>query len=311
MAAPSYDSKRFGISWNATRTAHPAFTPGTKFDRGDLIIVLIGTNGTPSFSTASSGWTELAEDASSTYYSGAMYYKIAEGHGNDDLSITTTSSVYSSIMTIVISGGGTPISASTDDGFSDAPNSPNHSMGSSDDYLWLSAVVIGGTQVTQTAPTNYTKRYFVERTTANPPNLIIADDAVTATSENPGAWSVTSTDYWVAFTVGISPYTPASDDYGMKCWDASGDLTIDSTERLTALVAAYDATADTDGNSGSLSEINGRSTFCLGIAKESGGESTEQAPHRVYRSSNTIYWEERENASYDSVDTHVLVFVFE
>lgn len=312
MAFPSFNRVRPHPNNTYGLMLEP-FSQGTVFQRDRILVCIVATNSNPTLTVvvASQGWTKLGQATYSTTVTLGVFYKKATGYGKDNLWVSANKNVYFSSLTYVIDSGDT-VDASSATGSSSSPDSPNHiPSGGSDDYFWLSAVAILGAQTTQTPPTNFSNKQFVERWNPNGSNLIVAERQYTGSSLNPGAWSVTSSADWVAYTIAISPGTMGTNDYGMKCWDASGNLRIDSTERITGLVYETTATADNDGNSGSLSEIAGRETLEIGIAKEAGGLTTEQAPHHVYRSANTIYWDARENSSYNSVDTCVLVFVYE
>lgn len=76
-------------------------------------------------------------------------------------------------------------------------------------------------------------------------------------------------------------------DYGLKIFDAAGNVTLDTTEAISRLVGRWDAEIGSNGNSGNIPEINGKNTvqFAIGIHQFWLG-----TPHHVYRSDNTICW---------------------
>ena len=94
-------------------------------------------------------------------------------------------------------------------------------------------------------------------------------------------------------------------DYGIKCWNSSGTLTLDVTDVLSRL--RYSNTVDADASSNTtLADISGKSTIQFGVALESGKLS-----HDVTRSGTTITWTARSNYHYDSSDTLILVFIYD
>lgn len=99
----------------------------------------------------------------------------------------------------------------------------------------------------------------------------------------------------------------AVEDYGIKVWDASGVVILDTVSKIARLRYSIVATA---GNSGSvvLSDISGKLTVEFGILnKDSAG-----IPHHVYRSGTTIYWdaESMSPSGWTTKDTLVLVFLY-
>ncbi len=105
-------------------------------------------------------------------------------------------------------------------------------------------------------------------------------------------------------------------DYGLKLWDADGNVTLDPANKICRLRYSVVATAGNDGNSGTLSDINGLSTIEFGVPLDQAGAGVL---HYVYRSGNVIYWE-AENIdpppppptwpTWPSVDTLVVVFLY-
>jgi len=79
-------------------------------------------------------------------------------------------------------------------------------------------------------------------------------------------------------------------DYGLRCKDASGVITLDTTDVIGRLVYKADVSAGVDGNSGTLSEISGKSTLELAIGIRN-VTYADGCAHYVYRSGDIIYWE--------------------
>lgn len=95
-------------------------------------------------------------------------------------------------------------------------------------------------------------------------------------------------------------------DYGLRVWNASGDLMLDYTDTISRLRYSAQLDADDSGNV-TLSDISGLDTVQFAICKESG-----KLAHYVYRSGTTIYWSPREIADFGllSGDSYMVVFLY-
>ena len=79
-----------------------------------------------------------------------------------------------------------------------------------------------------------------------------------------------------------------AEDYGMKVWDASGNLKLDVTDRVTRLRLKFViGEGGESGNSGALSDIAGHSSAQFVIS------TGNHLPHVATRSGTTIYWATR------------------
>jgi len=94
-------------------------------------------------------------------------------------------------------------------------------------------------------------------------------------------------------------------DYGLKCWNSSGVLTLDLTDTLSRLRYSNTVAASSNSNT-TLADISGKSTIQFGVALES-----TKLPHLVTRSGTTITWTARSNPYYPSSSTLILVFVYD
>lgn len=96
------------------------------------------------------------------------------------------------------------------------------------------------------------------------------------------------------------------ENYGVKIWDADGNVILDPTGIIARLRYSVVAAA---GVSGSivLADISGKDTIEFGILNEDEGG----IPHHVYRSGTTIYWNHETLTHFGiSRDTLVLVFLY-
>ena len=96
--------------------------------------------------------------------------------------------------------------------------------------------------------------------------------------------------------------------YGLRVRDASGNVTLDLTDRITRLRYSVEVDADTDG-SVDLSDIDGKETAQVAVSLE-----TNKTPHVVERSGTTIFWYAKSLAlggvSYPSGRSMIVVFLY-
>jgi len=94
-------------------------------------------------------------------------------------------------------------------------------------------------------------------------------------------------------------------DYGLKVFDGSNNVKLDTTDRITRLRYSNEVAAGASSST-TLSDISGKSTAQFGIALEAA-----KTPHVVTRSGTTISWTARSGGSYHpSSNTLVLVFLY-
>jgi len=102
-------------------------------------------------------------------------------------------------------------------------------------------------------------------------------------------------------------------DYGMKVWNASSNLVLDLTDKITRLRYTTIAPADTNASI-ILSDIDGISTIQFSLAAET---DFDGLTHLVTRNGTKILWKARGNEAspytpyeYVSVDSTILVFMY-
>lgn len=92
--------------------------------------------------------------------------------------------------------------------------------------------------------------------------------------------------------------------FGLKVWDSSGTVRLDTSHRITRLRYSVIATAGNNGNV-VLSDISGKLTAEWGECVEA-----NKTPHNVSRSGTTISWTARGDSGRPSGNTLILVFVY-
>jgi len=94
-------------------------------------------------------------------------------------------------------------------------------------------------------------------------------------------------------------------DYGLKCWDSGGNLTLDLTDTISRLRYSVEV-PDGDSDSIVLADIDGKSTVQFAVALE-----TSKIPPSVTRSGTTISWTTRAGGTFLSSDALILVFIYD
>ncbi len=94
--------------------------------------------------------------------------------------------------------------------------------------------------------------------------------------------------------------------YGLRVYDASGDITLDTTDRITRLRWYKEVAAGASGDT-TLSDIDGLETVEIST-KISTDHCT--AAHLVSRSGTTISWDAQSGTNYNSADSLIFVFLY-
>ncbi len=180
---------------------------------GDLIIAFIAKD---KGSTANwpSPWVEIVEASNSIEASLFVAYLIASG-GETSVTVTDASgpgdrSHHIAIRIPAASWHGTtpPEAVAAITGNSNAPNSGSltPSWGAAD-TLWIStfAVVDFDTNSVTSYPTNYTDNNLSYGPTGSSAGIAIASRELNAATDDPGQFTLSGGNYWVAATVAVRP----------------------------------------------------------------------------------------------------------
>nr|MBC8360949.1 hypothetical protein [Candidatus Desulfatibia profunda] len=95
-------------------------------------------------------------------------------------------------------------------------------------------------------------------------------------------------------------------DYGLKIFDASGNVTLDLTDTITRLRYSNEVAAGASDNT-TLSDIDGLLTVELSIQLETG---YTKLGHQILRSGTTITWTALSGTGYSSAKSHIFVFLY-
>ena len=176
---------------------------------GDLLIIIFGTRS--NVTTTLAGWTEVGD---STYVH--IYAKVAEG--SDTATIQTSGNSRSAHVSYRLTGaeGASGVSATigSQTGPSLNPNPPSHTAAwSQDDTLWIAVSVSDndGDSSTYTGiPTNYTNGVHKDNNNgAVSTHVGTARRELNATSDDPGAFTISVTKVYTGATIAIKPASVA------------------------------------------------------------------------------------------------------
>jgi hypothetical protein len=193
---------RFNGGSDTTGTSHTVYLP-SNISSGNLLLVFfsIYVSSVPTI-TFPGGWTQLYNTTYSTYVRSGAWYRVADGTEGATITVTTSTNASSAHTSYLLTQySGTPEGAAAT-GSSAAPDPPNltPSWGAKD-TLWFAVCGTGafGGSVTS-YPTNYADGKLYLYTSGGNATAI---RQLNAASENPGAFTLSSSAFWVAGTVAI------------------------------------------------------------------------------------------------------------
>jgi hypothetical protein len=177
---------------------------------GDTLIILITLDSTPTLTTPS-GWSLLTPVGSNLDVLG-IYTRVSDGtEGGTTVNVASSNSQEGCAQAWRIANGSTVFSTTMTTGSSTTPDPPNLAPGiGTRDFLWIAAMCCDNDSAgTITSfPTNYASNQTDTVTSAGSatlPTLGAAARTLTASSENPGTFTIAS-DGWVAATVAVAPF---------------------------------------------------------------------------------------------------------
>jgi len=193
-----------------TNRASAALNLPSSRTAGNLLLVIASVDGATINYTISEGWT-IVFQVSSGLNNFLIATRTATNDESDACTITFNgASECYEIAMYQISGANTstPIDYATATGDSDAPNPPSltDDLGI-DSYLWISCFgADNSAEVTINAygDANY-NNVLTLNTSDNDAILGIAFRQLRAATENPGAWSFSVAEQWVAATISVRP----------------------------------------------------------------------------------------------------------
>lgn len=212
-------------------TSHTVSLPSGISD-GDLLISIVITDGGSSgVTTFPAGWTKFVAQTVFNSMNLSIAWRDADGTEGASITVTTSGSEQSAHITYRISGASdpttTPPEGSTATGLSTTPNPPSLSpSGGSDDYLWIAVGGINDSITISSYPTNYTDGVSINsNTSGGRVASIAARRELNASSEDPGVFTLTTSEGWGSATVSIpSGSAPAGTNMSINIGDSWKDV---------------------------------------------------------------------------------------
>ena len=184
MAFPVLETTSTYASTSAS-TSHSVSLP-SGINAGDLL--LLQCNGTALLSGTPSGWTTFITGTTN------IFYRFADGSEGSTVSLTFAAAQSVAAAVMRVSGVDTAPEGSTATGTATQPDGPNlaPSWGSAD-VMWVSLNTWAETATDHTVntyPSGYTNTLETAVTSAGNRRVALATKNATASSENPGAYSM-------------------------------------------------------------------------------------------------------------------------
>lgn len=220
-----------------TSTTSPIYNLPSGITSGDLLLLFVNTRGASTVTLSLSGWTPLfTPTQASTTNTAYGFYRFADGTEGSTIGGTFSSSVGSSSIGYRFSGAsavfaGTPATANSAN-----PNPPSLAPGvGSLDFYWLALGFVGERNVTAN-PANYANLLDSGRVN-NQPGVFGVDRQLNASSEDPGAYTLSAGLNWVAQTVAIRPAGNQTTDKNLAVSSTTAASATKGVSRALALVS--------------------------------------------------------------------------
>ena len=180
---------------------------------GDLILVFLSVNGTPSITWPSSpSFTKIDDVENTGECVLSVAYRQSDGTEGATITITTGADAKSSATAYRISGHENPSTQAPEmsmgvTGTTGGPDPDNLTpTGGAEDFLWIAAHARDRSTTTTAAPTNYTNLLQVAHSDAPlGASTASARRNLNAASENPGTFTVDNNNDWSAATIAVHP----------------------------------------------------------------------------------------------------------
>jgi hypothetical protein len=249
LAAPAVASVT-ETAFGSDATNHTVTMPAT-VNAGDLLIVLFTNDGSATVTTPA-GWTALASTASGDQVRLSVYYKIAAGtEGGTTVNFVTsaTEEAAAQVYRITDWHGTTPpeiSTAATNTTAAPDPSSLNPAGWDVANTLWLAVAGQDQGGGTLSYPASYTGGITTRSSTTGSKRCqtMSARRVLAAASANPGAFTIGTSDEWVAFTIAVRPVqrnlTTSSTEGGSVTTPGEGVFSYDEGA-VVDLVATPDA----------------------------------------------------------------------
>lgn len=213
MAFPTVDAVN-GNNSAGTTTNHVCALPSGINVSGKRILVFLTTRANGENPTFPSGWSVVSQgQIDTTFGVGTLVQHVTDGtegytgDGSDTITATTTSACGSANTSFLISGSAAVEAGGASSNRTGAPDSGSFSPSwGGADTLWIAAALIGaGQSATFGYPASYTNDRLDRWNNSSGAMVMTARRTLAASSEDPGAFSLSTSRSWRAITVALQP----------------------------------------------------------------------------------------------------------
>lgn len=212
MAFPTVSATNSSITTGDPASPHTINLPAS-ISSGDLLIIVFHLWAETANVTTPSGWTLLTSDLTTagTDHNLYIYYKVASGSEGSTLNISFTANFSggtdrrSASVTARITGySGVPQAVTTTGSDSTPDPASLTPTGGSKDWLWIATTAYGTGRTLSTYPTSYSSNQ-INKNNGSINSLAFATRNNTASSENPGTFTLSGTSDWITATIAVAP----------------------------------------------------------------------------------------------------------
>jgi len=218
MSFPVVESTATSVT-SSSITTHTITTPSGVVS-GDLLIAFIGiedltTPGGGQFSGVSDGFTEIKDACQGGPNACAgVFFKVSDGTEGANITVTSVDAERAAHCMYRISGFDSAIDPEISAGATATSAAPNPDSltpaGGAKDFLWMVFTAFERDDETITGfPTNYGSNQ-INNAQASGATIGVATRNLNAASEDPGAFTLSGSEPWQAFTLAVHPLVPTA-----------------------------------------------------------------------------------------------------
>ncbi len=206
---------------------------------GNLILIFFAVDGDPAITFPAGDWTEVFQQTGNSLVRFGVWYRVADGTEGASIVVVTDVAEDASYTSYRITGHGDIVEGGVAATANDAnPNPPNLApTWGAQNTLWFASVGYNdGPTIINAYPANYTDGRSDRAARGTAVGVGTARRELNAAAENPGTFTLSAPQWWVANTIAVSPQ-PAFDGTNVVTATgvASGEHTVTTVAGVMAL----------------------------------------------------------------------------
>lgn len=189
----------------------PAINLPSSISAGNLLTLeILGLAGSARTLATPSGWTEaFTTTGGSSMRRLSVFYKSASGSEGSTVTVTFSGSMtgIAAIARRYTGAATSSLGSASTTGTSSSPNPPNLAPGlGTHKVVWIAGEAVTGGGIHTTDPTSYSGGIQADADGASTTTFIRSvARSREAASEDPGAFAINASSFWIAYTLGIQP----------------------------------------------------------------------------------------------------------